>query len=169
MATRDGIKLDETGSGGSGGSGGSSGGMVWEVITVDTIAEKGKGYLIDASSNPVTLTMPLTPSDGGSPIGMRAIDLTNPIRVNGNGETIEGDSILDIDTLSGISLVFSSEWKITTEVKTSCSITNGMSLSLMATAINLLLAPMMQETTCTPLSTPSLMQTVPLSGIIAEI
>lgn len=112
---------------GTGGStitvGSGSGGLNWQVISTDTTALAGQGFLIDASSNNVTLTLPSSPS-AGDQVG--AVDYTNnsttnTITIARNGNNIEGsasDLTLDVDG-AGFTLVYSDTnrgWEIVTEV-----------------------------------------------------
>jgi len=101
----------------------AGGGISYEIISGNTTAEAAKGYLIDASDNDVTLTLPLTPSEGDT---VAAVDLynmatTNTITVGRNGENIEGESqdlIVDVDG-AGFTMVFSDStrgWTIVSEI-----------------------------------------------------
>lgn len=101
-------------------SGGSSGGLTWSAVTTDTAAETLNGYLVDASSNTVDITLPAAP-DVGDQVGVRVLDLTNAVTVAANGSNIEGaaeDLVVDI-ARSGFLLVYSGAtygWVIVTEV-----------------------------------------------------
>ena len=66
---------------GSGSGGGAA--VIWHTITEDTTAIAGHGYRIDASANPVTLTMPATPGDDDH-VAVLAIDTTHEAAVEGN-------------------------------------------------------------------------------------
>ena len=99
------------------------GGLSWSIISTDTDATIQSGYLIDASSNPVILKFPASPSEGDT-IG--ACDYTNSastntITLSGNGNNIEGSSsdlIIDVDG-SGFTLVYSDAnrgWEIVSEI-----------------------------------------------------
>jgi len=89
----------------------AGGGISYEIISGNTTAEEAKGYLINASNNDVTLTLPLSPSEGDT---VAAVDLynmatTNVITIGRNGENIEGESqdlVIDIDG-AGFTMVFS--------------------------------------------------------------
>ena len=101
----------------------AGGGISYEIISGNTTAEEGKGYLINASNNDVTLTLPLSPSEGDT---VAAVDLynmatTNIITIGRNGENIEGESqdlVIDIDG-AGFTMVFSDStrgWTIVSEI-----------------------------------------------------
>jgi len=101
----------------------AGGGISYEIISGNTTAEEGKGYLINASNNDVTLTLPLSPSEGDT---VAAVDLynmatTNVITIGRNGENIEGESqdlVIDIDG-AGFTMVFSDStrgWTIVSEI-----------------------------------------------------
>lgn len=99
------------------------GGLEWGVISSNANAEDGKGYLIDASSGNVTLTLPVTPSEGDT-VGVSDYTksaTTNTITIARNGSTIEGsatDLVVDIDG-AGFTLVYTDAtegWKIVTEI-----------------------------------------------------
>ena len=101
----------------------AGGGLSWSVISVNTNAANGNGYLIDASGGNITLTLPASPSAGDA---VGACDVynkatTNIITIDRNGENIEGsatDLIIDING-SGITLVYTDAvrgWEIISEV-----------------------------------------------------
>lgn len=103
------------------GSGGG-GGMSWQVITANTAAVTGNGYLIVASSN-VTLTLPASPSVGDK-VGVKDADrkaTTYTLTVARNGSNIEGsatDLVIDTDG-SGFTLVYVNAtvgWVVVTEI-----------------------------------------------------
>jgi len=100
-----------------------SGGLIWQVISTDTTAISGNGYLIDASSGDVTLTLPASPS-AGDMVGVcdaYGKATTNTITVARNGSNIEGyveDLIVDIDN-AGFILVYTDAtrgWKVVSEI-----------------------------------------------------
>ena len=95
-------------------------GLTWEIITANTQAVSGKGYLIDTTSNAVTLTLPATPAVNAQ-VGVKALNTTNAITVARNGVKIEGlAEDMTIDTAkSGMTLVYSDAgngWVVTTEL-----------------------------------------------------
>jgi len=98
----------------------AGGGISYEIISGNTTAEEAKGYLINASNNDVTLTLPLSPSEGDT---VAAVDLynmatTNVITIGRNGENIEGESQ---DLVIDITMVFSDStrgWTIVSEIGT---------------------------------------------------
>ena len=100
--------------------GGTGGGMTWAVITGNTSATNNNGYLIDATSGAVTLTLPSTPSVGNQ-VGVRVLNLTNTVTIARNGSNIEGvaqDLTIDIPR-SGFTMVYANStngWVIVTEV-----------------------------------------------------
>lgn len=72
----------------------------WEVVSSNTTAAPGSGYLVDCSGNTITVTLPSSPAIGNQ---VAIKDFTgnansNNITVNRNGRKIEGsDSDLIID------------------------------------------------------------------------
>jgi hypothetical protein len=86
------------------------GGLAWELISTDTNAESGKGYLINATSGDKTLTLPASPSSGDT-VGVcdsYKKATTNTITVARNSENIAGiadDLTIDIDG-AGFTLVY---------------------------------------------------------------
>ena len=101
----------------------ASGGLNYSVVSVDTNAIDGKGYLVDVTGGVVTITLPASPLEGWS-IGV--VDFTgnsgtNSIFVERNGENIKGvaeDLEIDLPN-SGFVLVYtnSSEgWVIASEI-----------------------------------------------------
>ena len=99
-------------------SSGGGGGLTWTAATSNTQAVDKYGYLVDASSNAVTITAPANPSEGQS-FGVKALDIANPITVDGNGENVEGSSTLNIDIEgAGMTFVYSATdgWVNVTEV-----------------------------------------------------
>lgn len=105
------------------GGGGGGGGLAWEVISANDTAADGEGFLINATSGDVTLTLPATPSAGNTVGACDAYEkaTTNTITIARNGENIESsasDLVLDIDG-SGIVLVYVDStvgWKIVSEI-----------------------------------------------------
>jgi len=101
----------------------SGSGLDWVVINSNTTAVDFKGYLIDASGNDVTLTLPVSPSEGDIVGVCDYTDSaeTNTITIARNGNKIESESedlIIDING-SGITLVYSDAtigWKLVSEV-----------------------------------------------------
>jgi len=105
--------------------GGGGGGISWDTITASTTATAGSGYAIVAGGN-VTLTLPLSPTDGDEVWVVDAIGAatTYTLTVARNGEEIEGaasDLIIDVDN-AGFGLVYfddgstNSGWKICSEI-----------------------------------------------------
>lgn len=79
----------------------AGGGITWVKVTDDTQANVDYGYLVDASANAVTLTMPASPSEGDV-VGVSdayEVSVTNNITLDGNGENFEQsntDLIIDV-------------------------------------------------------------------------
>jgi hypothetical protein len=112
--------------------------LVWSIITNNTTAAPSKGYLVNASSNNVTILLPTTPVTGDA-IGVCDVyrkALTNVITIDGNGYKIKGvleNLIIDIvgsgfvivyvDSTRGWEIV--SETGLTTETLLSTTITDG--------------------------------------------
>jgi hypothetical protein len=110
---------------GSAGTSGMSlgGGMLWSLISSDTVAVTNRGYMINASINNVTVTLPLNPSESDT-VGICDVynkATVNVITITGTSKNIEGsadDLIIDIDG-SGFQLVYTDEvrgWEIVGEV-----------------------------------------------------
>ncbi len=101
----------------------AGGGISYITISSNTTAEEGKGYLINASNNDVTLTLPGSPSEGDTVAAVDAYDMatTNTITIGRNGENIEGDAsdlIIDISG-AGFTLVYCDStrgWEIVSEI-----------------------------------------------------
>lgn len=102
---------------------GTSAGLVWTVISSNTNAVKSYGYLINATGGNITLTLPVTPSEGDM-VGVSDFyekATTNVITVARNDRNIESaaeDLIIDIDG-SGITLAYTDitkGWKIVNSV-----------------------------------------------------
>lgn len=80
----------------------SRGGIIWAAISTDTLAVRSYGYMINASSNSVTLTLPSSPQ-AGDQVGVcdsHSMATTNIITINRNGSNILSTSdnlIIDID------------------------------------------------------------------------
>lgn len=85
-----------------------SGGLIWEVVTTSTVAVKGHGYIADASSAPVIISLPANPAVGDSVgIGASSVDFT--VTISGNGKKILG-TLADMTVSSagdGVVLVYS--------------------------------------------------------------
>ena len=83
-------------------------GTTWSIITGDTQAVAGHGYMINASGGEVNLTMPVPVM--GVTVPVKALDNTNTIIIKRNGteliEGLEGDLIMNIST-AGFSLTYS--------------------------------------------------------------
>ena len=101
------------------GEAGGAGGLDWNnVITENTTAAKDKGYLMNASINPVTLTLPASPTTGDV-VGVALLDKTNTVTVARNGLKIMGqeeDLTLDVNDVS-FTLIYTGAtqgWKILT-------------------------------------------------------
>lgn len=87
---------------GRGGSGG--GGLIWNVVTTDTIAETNNAYVTNtvSASGDITVTLPSTPT-AGDQVGILEIGSTYSCIVSGGGEPIQGVSeplTLDSDNQS---------------------------------------------------------------------
>jgi hypothetical protein len=103
---------------------GGGAGLAWELISANDTAVSGEGFLINASSGNVTLTLPASPSEGDT-VGVCDVydkATTNTITVGRNGSNIEGsasDLVIDIDG-SGMVLVYADAtrgWKIVSEIR----------------------------------------------------
>jgi hypothetical protein len=101
----------------------AGGGITWSIITGNTDAVTGNGYLINASAGNVTLTLPATPSAGDT---VSACDVynkatTNVITIARNGNKIEGaaeDLVIDLNG-AGFELVYVDStrgWDIVSEI-----------------------------------------------------
>lgn len=76
-------------------SGGSGGGISWEIIDSDTTLENDQGYLADCSTDPLTLTLPIS-ADEGDVIAVKDYtgnSDTNNITISRNGHSIEGSNV----------------------------------------------------------------------------
>jgi hypothetical protein len=80
------------------GAGAAGGGLTFEAITSDTNAVSGKWYIIDASSNTVTLTLPSSPSVD-SKVGYLILNADNTVTIARNGSKIKG---ADLDLSPGL-------------------------------------------------------------------
>jgi hypothetical protein len=83
-----------------------TGGMAWEVISTNTNAVTNAGYLINASSGAITLTLMASPSAGNQVGFSDYYDAaeTNTITIARNGNNINGvaaDLVLDVAGSSG--------------------------------------------------------------------
>lgn len=106
------------------------GGVVWSIISTNTTALSKRGYLIDASSGNVELTLPLSPSEGDS-VGVCDFynkATTNTITINRNGNNIDSvaaNDVLDTDGIAFI-LIYSDAtvgWKRVSEAGTGLNTT----------------------------------------------
>lgn len=89
------------------GSGGG-GGLAWAVVTADTTAISGRGYIADATTAPVTVLLPANPAVGDS-VGVGASNVTNTVTIGCNGKKILG-TIANMTVSSagdGVVLVYS--------------------------------------------------------------
>ncbi len=96
--------------GGFGGrpQGGAGLSMSWSIITNNALATDLMGYMIDATSNTVTLTLPALPVMG-TQVGFRALSIDNTVTIAANGNKIEGvaaDLVIDVAN-TGTVLVYS--------------------------------------------------------------
>ena len=94
--TRKKIDWDDLASGGGGG-------LTFEVISSNTNAVSGKFYIIDASSNTVTLTLLGSPTVDDK-IGYKVLDATNTVTITRNGNNIKG-AAADLTPAAGVSEV----------------------------------------------------------------
>jgi hypothetical protein len=100
-----------------------AGGLSYSLISANTQAVSGQGYLINASAGNVTLTLPATPSVGAIVAAVDAYNQssTNTITLARNGSKIEGladDLIFDVDG-AGFTLVYVDStrgWEIVSEI-----------------------------------------------------
>lgn len=102
---------------------GSGGGLSWSIISTNTTGSDGNGYLINASSGNITLTLPATPSEGDT-VGVCDFynkAATNTIAVARNSTNIEGsatDLVIDVNG-AGFTLVYTDAtrgWEIVSEI-----------------------------------------------------
>lgn len=129
-STQGGLPASGSGSGGSG--------VIWHTITSNTTAMAGHGYRIDARENPVTLTLPASPSvDDRVPVV--AIDTTYTARVARNGSLLVGGSEdLDLEYAGdGVDLLFTGMLFGWTPTNALHAVRSGMPL----TAADLAFAP----------------------------
>jgi hypothetical protein len=92
-------------------------GTNWHIIITDTLSVSNNGYLIDASSNTIILTLPVSPALNDM-IFIRILNVDNSITIARNGSKIESvASDINIDAAgSAITLVYSNSdygWVIT--------------------------------------------------------
>lgn len=99
----------------------SSGASVtWHIINSNTTAQINHGYMVDASSNDVELTLPASYTLGDT-IPVCVLDKTHAITLKANGSKIQGvaeDMTVDIED-SGFHLTASDTtygWRITTDI-----------------------------------------------------
>jgi hypothetical protein len=102
---------------------GTSAGLVWGAISSDTTAIEGHGYFINATGGNVTLTLPVSPSEGDM-VGVCDVynqATTYTLTVGRNGQRIESvleDLVIDING-SGFTLAYVDStrgWEIISEV-----------------------------------------------------
>ena len=104
------------------GGGGGGSGLEWSVVSTNTAAVDGYGYLVNSSGGAIVVTAPPTPSEGDM-FGVVCLGSseTYNITVNRNGENIMGaaaNMIIDSNRW-GFTLVYSnaaSGWVIVNEV-----------------------------------------------------
>jgi hypothetical protein len=85
-----------------------AGSLTWSIITSNTLATSTSGYLINASDNDVTLTLPNSPSVGDA-VGVSDFykkASTNTITVNRNASNIEGEASDYVFDADGLVLIF---------------------------------------------------------------
>lgn len=106
-----------------------SAGWAWYIISGDTTLKNRKGYLVDVSSAPATLTFPSSPTEGSriDILDFTYSSETNNITLDGNGEKIEDEDtfIVDIDG-AGLQFVYTNStygWKMINEVYSEDSLT----------------------------------------------
>ena len=98
----------------------ASSGVIWNIVVLDTTAVAGNGYFVNTTSDPVTITLPVTASTGDI---VRVSDVAETFATNNciiarNGHKIMGlseDLTCDINKLY-IELIYSNVtngWKIT--------------------------------------------------------
>lgn len=83
---------------------GGGGGMPYQVINSNTPAAKDNGYLIDAGSTPVSLTLPSSPVIGDA-VGFATLNVTNTVTIARNGSLIFGrtdDMVIETQYAGGI-------------------------------------------------------------------
>jgi hypothetical protein len=82
--------------------------MLWEVTAVNKVAVVGRGYIADAESNDVLITLPADPALGDA-VGIGASSVAFTVTIGRNGERILGTAV-DMTLASagdGIILVYS--------------------------------------------------------------
>jgi len=99
--------------------GGAGSGLSWKVVSSNTSAESGNGYIVNTNSGEISITLPGTP-EVGDQVGISDYNsgfLTNNCVLLRNGNKIMGlseDFVCDVDNMS-IMIVYadaSQGWKI---------------------------------------------------------
>jgi len=103
----------------------AGGGLRWSLVTSNTTASTDHGYLVNATSGNVTITLPasgaVTVGDNVGVCDAYNMATTNSITVSGNGSPIEGtleNLTIDIDG-SGFEMVYvdtTRGWEIVSEI-----------------------------------------------------
>jgi len=87
------------------------GGLKWEIVTSNTSAVEGRGYIVDTSAGAVTITLPgsMTKNDRISVKDLKGSFKTNNLTIARNGHNVQGaaeDFICDVDNMA-LSFVYS--------------------------------------------------------------
>jgi hypothetical protein len=108
------------------------GDMDWSVVSTNTNVLNNKGYIVDTSSGPVTLTLPASPVVGES-IGIKDLDNNfgaNNLTINRNGKLIGGvasNMVISTDGY-GNTLVYSGSikgWLLSVDITTGVTSVSG--------------------------------------------
>ena len=104
------------------GGGGGGSGLEWSVVSVNTAAADGYGYLVNSSGGAIIVTAPPTPTEGEM-FGVVCLgdSETYNITINRNGENIMGAAANKTISTNryGLTLVYAnvpSGWVIVSEV-----------------------------------------------------
>lgn len=86
--------------------------MYVNLATSNTTLDFGyNAYLVDATSNNITLTMPQQTGDGPNFLISRIDNSVNTVTIDGNGATINGSSTVTLGGQSNVLLVlYSDDW-----------------------------------------------------------
>lgn len=88
----------------------------WQTVTANQTCEVGAKYIVDTTISPITMTLPVSPTDGNSVVFADGGDFsTNNLIIARNGKTIEGlteDMIVSTENLSFELVYYNNDWKI---------------------------------------------------------
>lgn len=97
-------------------------GFAWYKVSTNTTMINRNGYLVDCSSNAVTMSFPSSPDMGNriDILDYTANSFTNNITLDGNGNSVEEQATFTVDVDgAGLQLVYTEEpygWKVINEV-----------------------------------------------------